>query len=117
MWIMIAGPYTAPTAEERARNLARLHGAAAEVLGRGHVPIVGLSAALPLLGEDTTDPDRHAAVMRLSLALAERCDALLLLARSPGAEREAQAFRGRGLAVYRSIEEIPGQAVPNNEEI
>jgi hypothetical protein len=52
MWIMIAGPYLsgAKSEAEREQNLLRLNSAAAEVFRRGHVPIVGVNLALPIIG-------------------------------------------------------------------
>lgn len=107
--IMVAGPYSAATAERRAANLAALNQAAAAVARLGHVPVVGVNAALPILaaaGLPYTDP----LMMTISLALAERCDACLQLGRSPGADREAAVIRGRGRPVYASIEGIPAAA-------
>ncbi len=103
---MVAGPYSAPTAEERAANLARLNRAAGEIARRGHVPVVGVNAALPVLealGFAYSDP----MMMTISLALAERCDAVLQLARSPGADREVAAIGARGRPIYTQLADIP----------
>ena len=60
MWIKIAGPYrtAARSAEERAQNLRALNRAALEVHRRGHVPVVGVNLALPIIeaaGESVYD--------------------------------------------------------------
>lgn len=105
MLIAIAGPYSAATAEGRHENLARLHRAAAEVFRRGHIPVIGVDAALPvveLLGEE----DRYEAIMTISMAVVGRCDALLIIAESPGANRERDLIAALGRPVYRSVEEI-----------
>jgi FMN phosphatase YigB (HAD superfamily) len=51
MWIMVSGPYRsgAADASERARNLAALNEAALALFRVGHVPIIGVNVALPLI--------------------------------------------------------------------
>jgi hypothetical protein len=104
--IMVAGPYSAPTPEGRAANLRRMNEAAAELARRGHVPMIGVNTALPVLeaaGLPHTDP----LMMTISLTLASRCDACLHIARSPGADREAAVIKGMGKPVYERIEDVP----------
>lgn len=104
--IMVAGPYSAPTEEARTRNLRAMNDAAAAVARRGHIPAIGVNAALPVLeaaGLPYTDP----MMMEISLALAARCDACLQIGRSPGADREAAVIRGMGGPVYSSLDELP----------
>ena len=106
MMVMIAGPYSAPTPEGRAANLAALNRAATAVLARGHIPVIGVNAALPALdaaGLAYSDP----AMMEISLALAARCDAVLQIGRSTGADREVETIRALGCPVYRQVSEIP----------
>jgi len=52
MWIMVAGPYRsdAATAEARARNLVELNRAALALFRAGHVPLIGVNLARPLIG-------------------------------------------------------------------
>lgn len=104
--VMVAGPYSAPTAEGRAANLRRMNDAAAAVARRGHIPVIGVNAALPVLdaaGLLYTDP----LMMEISLALASRCDACLQIGRSPGADREAEAIRSLGRPVFATVEALP----------
>lgn len=106
MVIMVAGPYSAPTPEGRAENLRRMNEAAAVLARRGHVPVIGVNAALPVLdaaGLPYTDP----LMMTISLTLASHCDACLHIARSPGADREANVIRGMGKPVYERLEDVP----------
>jgi hypothetical protein len=106
---MIAGPYRtgAHSAEERARNLAALNAVAYEVFRKGHVPILGVNLALPLI--EVAGPETYDEVMMpLSLALAERCDAVLRVGgASPGAEQEVAVIHARGGAVYRDVADLP----------
>jgi hypothetical protein len=80
--VMVAGRYSAPTAEERAANLRTMNDAAVAVARRGHVPVIGVNAALPVL-------------------------ACLQIARSPGADREAEAIRSLGRPVFTAVEALP----------
>ena len=107
--IAVAGPYSAPTGEGRRRNLDALHRAAAEVRRRGHIPLIGVDAALPVADRlhPEEGPDRYETIMQISLTLVARCDALLLIGESPGANREADLLRKQGKPIYRSLEELP----------
>ena len=51
MWIMVAGPYSsgANNDAERAANLRVLNEAAVAVLDRGHIPVIGVNMALPVI--------------------------------------------------------------------
>lgn len=109
MWIMIAGPYRtgAMSEADRDRNLLALNRAALEVFRKGHTPIIGVNLALPLIqmaGAESYDT----IMMPLSLAVADRCDAILRLeGESAGADEEVERVRARGGVVYRSVGEIP----------
>ena len=106
---MIAGPYStgARTDADREANLLALNQAAYQVFLRGHVPIIGVNLALPVI--QAAGPRMYDAIMMpLSLALAERCDAVLRIGGlSRGADDEVERVRTRGGHVYRSVEEIP----------
>lgn len=105
MIIGVAGPYSAKTEKQRQSNLDTLNVAAAKLLELGHTPIIGINAALPVL-EKAKVPDRYKAIMEISLAVINNCDALLLLAESPGANKERDLVLSKGLKVYYSIDEI-----------
>lgn len=106
MLIMVAGPFSAPDAAGRTANLARMNAAAVEVAKAGHIPVIGVNTALPVL-EAAGLPPNHAWMMEISLALAARCDGCLLIASSPGADREAAVLAGLGRPVWRRIEDLP----------
>jgi hypothetical protein len=114
MWIMVSGPYTSGTGpggragpDERAANLQDMNRAAAAVFDRGHVPVIGVNLALPVIA--AAGADRFEAIMMpLSLALAERCDACLRVGGpSKGADAEMDLFRAAGKPVYRDLADIP----------
>ena len=109
MWIMVSGPYTsnAKTPEARAENLRVMNRAALALFRKGHVPIIGVNLALPVIdaaGEAAFDE----IMMPLSLAAAERCDACLRVGGpSRGADEEVARFSARGKPVYLRIDEVP----------
>jgi len=106
---MVAGPYSAGAAdsEAKAANLRALNEVAVAVFERGHLPIIGVNLALPII--EAAGPGRYERIMMsVSLALAERCDAVLRIGGpSDGADEEVARFRRRGLPVYQAIDEVP----------
>ena len=110
MWIMVGGPYGtgAKSAADRAANLARMNEAALAVWRKGHVPIIGVNLALPIVAAAGSNATADAEIMMpLSLALAERCDAFLRIGgASVGADEEMARFVVAGKTVFRSVEEI-----------
>lgn len=108
MWIMVAGPYRSGvrTPDEAAENLEALNRVAYEVFRLGHLPVIGVNLALPVIsaaGESVYDQ----VMMPMSLALAERCDAIFRVGGpSAGADREVERFRARGLPVFHSLDDI-----------
>lgn len=109
MWIMVSGPYTAnaPTAEARAENLRVMNRAALRLFRMGHVPIIGVNLALPVIDVAGSDAF-HEIMMPLSLAAAERCDACVRIGGpSRGADDEVERFRAAGKPVYSCIDDVP----------
>lgn len=109
LWIMIAGPYSsgAPNEETRKANHRTLNRAALAVFEKGHIPIIGVNLALPVV-EEAGYKRFDELMMPLSLAISERCDACLRIGGpSQGADQEVETFRARGLPVYLSVEDVP----------
>ena len=109
MWIMVAGPYTSGGADEatRAARLAGMNRAALTLFRMGHTPVIGVNMALPVIAAGAGDAFDEV-MMPLSLALAERCDAVLRIGGpSAGADAELARFAAAGKPVFRSIEEVP----------
>jgi hypothetical protein len=111
MWIMLAGPYSTgdADAETRRARLAAMNAAALEVFRRGHVPVIGVNMALPLIAAAGGTPPAFGEIMMpLSLALAERCDACLRLpGASAGADAEVARFLAAGKPVWFGLDELP----------
>ena len=112
MMIAVAGPYSAPTAVERQQNLDAMNRAAAELMRRGHIPVIGVNAALPVV-EMLDSGDRYEAIMAISLAVVGRCDAILVIGHSPGVERERDLLVAQGRPVYLSLTDVP--EVPDSQ--
>lgn len=109
MWIMVSGPYSSGGADEatRARRLEEMNLAAVEVFRRGHVPVIGVNMALPMISAVGADSYGEF-MMAVSLALAKRCDAVLRIGgASEGADEEVELIRAKGGAVFTSVNEIP----------
>ncbi|OLE54243.1 MAG: hypothetical protein AUG51_09225 [Acidobacteria bacterium 13_1_20CM_3_53_8] len=107
MLIAVAGPYSADTSEQRQRNLDAMNEAAAAVMMRGHIPVIGVNAALPVVECLRAEANRYEAIMAISLALVNKCEAILMIGESPGANRERDIIKGKGLPVYKDVSEIP----------
>lgn len=106
MIIGIAGPYSADTIEKKQKNLDDLNLAAAKLLELGHIPLIGINAALPVV-EKSTVKDKYEAIMKISLAIISKCDALYVIGESPGANMERDLTLSQLKPVYYSLEEIP----------
>jgi hypothetical protein len=112
MWIMVAGPYTSGGADmaRRAANLRAMNAVALALLRMGHVPVIGVNMALPVI-EAAGAVAFDDIMMPLSLALAERCDACLRIGGpSAGADAEMERFLARGRPIYRDLAEVPPAA-------
>jgi len=109
MYIMVAGPYTAGSTdrEKWKENHIYLNKVAYDVHLKGHVPVIGVNAALPII--ETVGFDQFDELMMpISLAMAERCDAVLRVGGpSTGADQEVEVFKRRGLPIYYDLNEIP----------
>jgi len=106
MIIGVAGPYSADSAEKRQENLDAMNAAAAMLLGKGHIPLIGVNAALPVVAQATM-VDRYKAMMDISLAVIDACDGLLLIGESPGANRERDLVLSKGLPIFYHMDEVP----------
>jgi len=109
--VMIAGPYRSHASSEAeiAANLRTLNEAALAVYERGHLPVIGVNLALPII--EVAGVESYDRIMLpLSLALADRCDAILRVGgRSEGADEEVARIERRGGRVFASVGDIPAQ--------
>jgi Domain of unknown function (DUF4406) len=86
--------------------------AAAAVLKLGHIPVIGVNAALAVAECLGPDANQYDVIMEISLALVDKCDAILVIGESAGANRERDLVRSKGLPVYRDLSEIPAAPSP-----
>jgi hypothetical protein len=107
MLIAVAGPYSADTPEQRRRNLDAMNRAAAGVMKLGHIPVIGVNAALPVVECLGPDANQYEAIMAISLALVDKCDAILVIGDSAGVDRERDLVKSKGLPVYWNLNDIP----------
>ena len=106
MIIGVAGPYSADTEEQRQQNLDNMNCAAARLLEMGHIPLIGINAALPVIRQANLD-NHYGAIMSISMAVIDKCEALLMIGESPGANRERDLVLSKNLPVYYKLEEVP----------
>src|SRR4030095_13499594 len=106
MLIAVAGPYTAESTEKRASNLDAINIAAAEVYKKGHIPVVGVNAALFIAEKLNKMPSRDV-INDISFAIVEKCDAIFIIGESRRVNEERRIIKSKGLPVYYSIDDIP----------
>ncbi|HWA05984.1 MAG TPA: hypothetical protein VG961_05510 [Ignavibacteria bacterium] len=106
MLIAVAGPYNAETDKQMADNLKAMNIAAAAVYRKGHIPVIGVNASL-FIADELPGFDRRKVISDISFAVIERCDAILVIGASPGADYERDIIQGKGLPVYYSQNDIP----------
>lgn len=106
MLIAVAGPYSASTEEQKQANLDAMNRAAAQVYEKGHIPVIGVNAALPV-ALMLPGKDRREVINEISFAIVGKCDAILMIGSSAGADKEREIIEAKGLPVYYSIDEIP----------
>jgi hypothetical protein len=81
--------------------------AALGLLRLGHVPVIGVNMALPIIAAAEADVFDEV-MMPISLALAERCDAVLRLGgASQGADQEVARFTQVGKQVFHTLAALP----------
>jgi Domain of unknown function (DUF1937) len=106
MIIAVAGRYSAETTAERDANFDAMNQIAARLLEIGHTPLIGVNAALPVVDRSQIE-NRYEAIMQISMAVVSACEAILVISRSNGTDRERDHFIAEGKPVYYSIDEVP----------
>jgi ADP-ribose pyrophosphatase len=119
MMIRVAGPYRSGTGDDPAKLAANVIAMEAYVLPlfrAGHIPVVGEWFGLPLAAlagsRQVGDPAFNEVFHPIAERLLSRCDAVLRIGgASQGADVLVAAAREQGLAVYSSLNEVPGCSV------
>jgi hypothetical protein len=118
LMILVAGPYRSGTGDDPVRlaaNVAAMEAFALPLFRAGHIPLVGEWLGLPLAtlagSKRTGDAAFEEVFHPIADRLLERCDAVLRVGGpSEGADRLVAVARTHGLAVYHSLNEVPGCA-------
>ncbi len=99
--IYIAGPYTAPTAESRRRNVDIAIDVGLRLWKKGHFPhIPHLTHFIDERATDTGVPMSYEEYLAWDTEWLKTCDALIYLASSRGADLELENARRLGLMIY-----------------
>lgn len=114
--ILVAGPYRSGTNDDPAlmeQNLRRLESVTLDLFRAGHIPMIGEWVALPLLrlagGQRPGDQAWQEILYPVANRLITRCDAVLRLpGESKGADEDVRLAEELGLAVYYTLEDVPG---------
>jgi hypothetical protein len=118
LMILVAGPYRSGTDGDPTRiqaNVDAMTAVSLELYERGHLPVMGESFALPLIGAAGATGRYDDAGATLFHPIAERvlsrCDACLRVGGpSEGADRMVRVALELGKAVYHDITDVPGVA-------
>jgi hypothetical protein len=107
--IYVAGPYTAPTEEGQLANTETAMRAGYEILRRGHWPVIPhLNHFFDVwVDRDYGEKLPPQTYYDWDKELLDRCDALLFLASSFGADRELERAISLGIHIYESLNQIP----------
>lgn len=104
--VFIAGPYSAPSHWQREMHVHAACEAAKVLIDEGFLPYVPhLSHYIDCCYDDLEKPS-YEVWMAQTLAWVSACDILLIIAASPGANREAERAESLGIPVARSIDEV-----------
>jgi hypothetical protein len=106
--IYIAGPYSAPTLEEKIANTNKAIMAGIQVFLKGHYPYIPhLTHYVDLFAHERGIPLKWEDYMDWDFTWLELCDALLFLGDSRGARLELEYAKELGKYVFYRIDEIP----------
>ena len=106
--VYVAGPYSASTVEGRERNVEAAVDAGVALFQRGHFPYIPhLTHYVDLRAKQTGIALEWEDFISWDLPWLERCDALLYLGSSKGADLELRFAKGLGKKIFSSIEDVP----------
>ena len=106
--VFVTGPYSAPTDAGVEANIRKAVDIGRRLFKKGYYPIVP-----HLLVREYYQPEGESVIfgyeplMKYTMAIAQKCDVLLLYESSPGADRERRLAEGLGIPVYFSADDLP----------
>jgi hypothetical protein len=101
--IYIAGPLSSPTCTGYLQNVARFYEMDRALRRRGYAPYNPAADLLVGIMEGDLEYNDY---FEPNLAWLEAAEAVLLIAPSPGADRECERARRLGIPVYRSLVDL-----------
>ncbi len=108
MKIYIAGPYSAPTEIEKLGNVSVVMAACLQVFKKGHIPFIPhLTHYVDLFAKVNGIPMEYQDYMRWDDVWLKECDAILVIAESPGVRVEMKEAQKLGLQFFSTVSEIP----------
>jgi hypothetical protein len=106
--IYVSGKLSAPTEEEKAANVLAAIDVGLELHLKGHIPYIPhLNVLMEPCAEKRQIEVTYADYLTWDLAILERCDALFLCSRSPGADLEHGMAKTWGLPVFYNLADVP----------
>lgn len=113
MLVMVTGPvgrFSGVSGEELDARLSNIARACLTVLEKGHMPVVGVYQAYPMIELVDGREEQIKTVAEVCLGLAAHCDAILAIGRSSGVNQEIAEFEAAGKPVYLSPDDLPAAA-------
>lgn len=109
MLIYVAGPISAPTFRGVLDNANKGIDAGIQLIRKGHIPFIPhLSVWANVRAQNYFDAEiSWNEWMRVDDAFLQKCDALLFLGSSKGADLELARAKELGLEIYYSVDEVP----------
>jgi hypothetical protein len=107
-FVFVTGPYSAPTKAGIEANIRKSIEIGRRLFQKGYYPIVP-----HLLVKEYYQSETNSAIfgyeplMKYTMAIAQKCDVLLLYESSPGADRERRLAESLGIPVYFDVDDLP----------
>ena len=106
--VFVTGPYSAPTEDEIESNIQDAIDSGRVLFEKGYYPIIP-----HILVREYYNPDDrnglfgYESLMSYTLSIVKRCDILLIIGNSPGADREKELAESLGIPIYFKLTQIP----------
>jgi hypothetical protein len=106
--VFVTGPYSAPTKAGIEANIREAIEIGRRLFQKGYYPIVP-----HLLVKEYYEPQRNSVIfgyeplMKYTMAIAQKCDIVLIYRSSPGADRERRLAESLRIPVYFDVDDLP----------
>jgi hypothetical protein len=108
MKIYVAGPYSAPSEDERLRNVRRAIAIAMNLRIRGHEPFIPhLTHYVDLHARAVGIEFDYESYMAWDRAFQGVCEGFYYMGPSPGADRELARAKELGQRIFMTMDEVP----------